>query len=179
MPPETPFPQNLKIYNILLALAALIICASGFAATTNERAINEHQFYLLQNYKLIYAEEIFDYCVNRFGALSPGLGSCLRKNESLKQNILSDALEQLGRQSLAQSIYDECLDYYPMEAVKPVGECVYTRLYLRRELNDDSEERRVYRKCNLKWRNHGYNAVDNCATSEVTFYRRWGKYNDE
>jgi hypothetical protein len=103
----------------------------------------------------------------------------MRRNDDIKQRVLTDAIEQLGRQSLAQSVYDECLDYYPMDGVKPIGECMYTRLFLRRELNDDSEERRVYQKCNLKWREQGYDAVDTCARSEVTYYRRWGRFNEE
>ena len=179
MTPETQFSQNLKTHNILVALAALIMSVSGSAATTDEQAFYKHQYYLLKQYKLIYAEEIFDFCVEKFGSVESKLGRCLRKNDKLKQRILNDAHEQLGRQSLAQSNYDECLDYHPMEGVRPIGECVYTKLYLHRELNDDSEERRVYQKCNLKWREHGYNAVDTCARGEVTYYRRWGKYNDE
>lgn len=179
MIPDTKFSRNLKTHNVSIALAALIMSLSVFAATTDEQALYEHRYYLLQTYKLKYTEEIFDFCVEKYGPFEPGLGSCMRKNDKLKQRILTDAREQLGSQSLAQNIYDDCLDYHPMAGVKPVGECANTKLYLKRELNDDSEERRVYRKCNLKWREHGYDAVDTCARSEVIFYRRWGKYNDE
>jgi len=176
---DTKFSRNLETHNVLVALAALIISVPCFANTANEQALYEHQYYMLRNYKLLYPEEIFDFCVDKFGPYGAGLGSCMRKNEDLKQRILTDAQEQLGNQSLAQGIYDECLEYYPMDGVKPIGECTYTRLYLQRELDDDSEERRVYRKCNLKWREHGYNAIDTCTRSEVNYYRRWGRYNDE
>lgn len=184
MIPEAQFSQNLKTHNVLVALAALIMSVSGSAATTDEQALYIHQYILLEHYKLIYTEEIFDFCIEKSGTprrlvMASKLGSCLRKNNKLKQRILNNAHEQLGRQSLAQSIYDECLDYHPMVGVRPIGKCVYTKLYLHRELNDDSEERRVYQKCNLKWRKHGYGAVDTCAKSEVNYYRRWGKYNDE
>jgi len=179
MTPAVKFSQHPKTRNVLVALAALIVCATGSAATTNEQALYDHQYTMLRNYKLLYPEEIFDYCVDRYGPFGAGLGGCMRRNDDIKQRVLTDAREQLGKQSLAQSIYAECLDYYPMVGVKPIGECAYTRLYLRRELNDDPEERRVYQKCNLKWRDHGYDAVDTCARSEVIYYRRWGRYNDE
>jgi len=179
MTPDTKFIRNLKIHNVLIALAALMMSVSGAAATRGEQALHDHQFYLLQNYKLKYTDEIFQYCVGEYGPFGPALGSCMSKNDRLRRRVLNEAREQLGKQSLAQNVYDECLDYYPMEGVKPVGECAYTRLYLQRELNDDSEERRVYRKCNLKWRDQGYGAVDTCARSEVIYYQRWGRYNDE
>jgi len=179
MTPGTQIFQNLKAHSVLLALAMSIVSVPGSAATTEEQALRDHQYYLLRNYKLIYPEEIFDYCLDEFGPWTPGLGGCLSKNDKLKRRILNDARDQLGIQSLAHSIYDECLDFYPLEGVKPVGECVYTRLYLRRELDDDTEEKRIYQKCNLKWRPHGYDAVDTCARSEVNFYKRWGKFDDE
>ena len=179
MTPEAQFSQNLKTHNVLFVLAALIMSVSGSAATTDEQDFYKHQYYLLRHYDLIYTKEIFDFCVNKKGSVGSKLKRCLRENDKLKRRILNDAREQLGRQSLAQSDYDECLDYHPMEGVRPIGECVYTKLYLHRELNDDFEERRVYQKCNLKWREHGYNAVDTCARGEVTYYRRWGKYDDE
>jgi len=179
MTPETQFSQNSKISNVLVAITALTICISSNAATTNEQNLIEHEFYLLQHYKLICTEEIFDFCVEKHGTRGSKVGSCMARHNKLKNKILNDAHDQLGRRSLAQSIYDECLEYHPMKGVRPIGKCVYTRLYLHRELNDDSEERRVYQKCNLKWRKHGYAAVDTCARSEVNYYRRWGKYNDE
>jgi hypothetical protein len=179
MTPGTKFSQYLQTHNVLAPLAALVMSVSVCAATPSEQALYDFQYSMLRNYKLIYTEEIFDFCVDQYGPFGAGLGGCMRRNDDIKQRVLTDAIEQLGRQSLAQSVYDECLDYYPMDGVKPIGECMYTRLFLRRELNDDSEERRVYQKCNLKWREQGYDAVDTCARSEVTYYRRWGRFNEE
>jgi len=188
MDPATRFFRHSKAQNVLLAVALLGASVPGFAATPSvpgfattpeERAFQQRQYYLLRQYKLTYDEEIFDYCVDKFGPLAVSLGGCLRENDRLKRRILDDARDQLGKQSLAQGFYDECLQYYPTDGVKPVGECVDTRLYLHRELDDVTEERRVYHKCDWKWHQHGYDSVATCARSEVTFYRRWGRFNEE
>ena len=104
---------------------------------------------------------------------------CMASQKKLKNRILKDAKSALGRRSLAQAMYDECVDYYPMDGVKRVGERVTTKLYLRSKLTDDSGEKKVYQKCDSKWRKHGYRAIHNCASSEVTYYRQWGKYRAE
>ena len=177
--PWVSFARELGPRTVLLALAACIFSVPGFATTTSDQALWDHQYNLLRQYKLTYAEEIFDYCLDEFGPWSSGLGSCLSKNDELKRRVLKDAREQLGEHSLALGIYDQCLDRHPMVGVKPVGLCVDTRLYLRDKLDDDFEERRIYLKCDQKWRKHGYSAIDNCARREVGYFRRWKKYREE
>ena len=126
-------------------------------------------------YILEYTEEIFEYCVEKYGAESSSAGDCMAAQKNLKNKILKDAKRAVGRRSLAQAMYDDCVDYYPMDGVKRIGECVTTKLYLR-QLKDDSGENKIYEKCDSKWRSHGYRAVHNCAISEVTYFKRWDKY---
>ena len=129
-------------------------------------------------YILEYTEEIFEYCVEKYGTESSSAGDCMAAQKNLKKKILKDAKRAVGRRSLAQAMYDDCVDYYPMDGVGRIGECVKTKLYLR-QLKDDSGENKIYDKCDSKWRSHGYRAVHNCATGEVIFFERWHKYKED
>ena len=151
------------------------------------------QYYnnLLNHYKLIYTKEIFDYCIDKNGikvsyldigtrllAIGSRLGSCMRKQDKLKNRILNYAQDQLGRRSLAQAIYDDCIDYHPMNGVARISKCVRTRLALDSKLKDDTIETIIYQKCDFKWRKHGSGAIDNCSISEANYYRRYGQLRD-
>ncbi len=178
MTPETQFSPNPKSLYVFVAMAFLMICVSGNAATTYPQTLNEHEFNLLQHYKFIYTEEVFDYCVNKHGLKGATFRSCLIRNDKLKQGILKDAQEQLGSQSLAQSIYDECSDYHPKSGVARISKCVKTRLVLDSKLGDDTIEKKIYQKCDFKWRKHGSGAIDNCSRIESSYYRDKGVLRD-
>lgn len=178
MTSETQFSRNPNMLFVLVAISVLMICVSSKAATTYEQTLNEHEFYLLQHYKLIYTEEIFDYCIKKYGLKGPTLRRCLMQNDNLKQEILNDALEQLRSQSLAQSIYDQCFDYHPMEGVGRISQCVRTRLLLDSRVGDDAVEKEIYKTCDLKWRKHGALAIDNCSRSESSYYLDKGVLRD-
>jgi len=98
----------------------------------------------------------------------------VRQNK-LRDSIIKNANHQLGKPSLAQEIYDECVDYYPTNSVARIGKCVQTRLVLARKLQDDSIEKQIYLKCDLKWRKHGPGAVDNCSRALANRYRDNGQ----
>ncbi len=102
----------------------------------------------------------------------------MSKQNKLKNNILEYAHDQLGRRSLAQGIYDECLDYYPTSGVKRISKCVKTRLVLRSKLGDETVEKKIYQKCDYKWRKHGLSAIDNCSRMEANYYRDKGTLRD-
>ena len=156
----------------------LMLSTVLYAAETGQQTNYEHDYYLLQNYKLIYTDEIFEFCVDKYGTIGHKMRSCMIRNDKLKKNILSDALEQLGRQSLAQSIYDDCVDYYPMNGVARISECVKTRLDLGGKLKDDTIEKIIYQKCDFKWRKFGFRAIDNCSSAEARYYRDKGLLKD-
>ena len=168
--PVKHFSRNPEIRKLLFAMAVIIICTPGDAATE----FTEHEFYLLQHYKLVYPEEIFDFCVQDYGLKGSRLRSCLIRNDKLKQSILNVAQDQLGRRSLAQKIYDECLDYHPNQGVGRIVKCVETRLILASRLKDDTIEEKIYERCDFKWRKHGALAIDNCARTESNYYRDKG-----
>ena len=162
---------------------AVLLCSSMlttalYAAKIGEQPMLEHDFYLLQHYKLIYTEEIFDYCVKEYGTAGSRLGNCMRGQDKLKNWILEYAQDQLGRRSLAQDIYDDCIDYHPNNGVKRISECVKTRLLLDSRLKDDIVENKIYQKCDFKWRKHGSSAIDNCSRAESTYYREKGQLQD-
>jgi hypothetical protein len=144
------------------------------------------QYYndLLKHYKLIYTEEIFDYCIEKYGtigsnlAIGSRLGSCMKKQDKLRNRILNYAQDQLGRRSLAQGIYDDCIDYYPMNGVARISKCVKTRLALDSKLKDDTIEKIIYQNCDFRWRKHGSGAIHNCSTSEANYYHDKGQLRD-
>ena len=154
------------------------------ALTPEEVQIYEQQYYELQYFKLKYPEEIFNYCVNEHGTIdkyvptNPALGGCMVRQKKLRDRIIDNAIDQLGRSSLAQEIYDECVDYYPKNSVARIGGCVRTRLVLREKLQKESIEKEIYLNCDLKWRKHGSGAVDNCARSNANYYREKGQLRD-
>ena len=166
---------------LLVSVSVSVHSTVANALTPEELQIYERQYYQLQYYKLKYPKEIFNYCVDRYGTidkyetLSPALGGCMVRQKKLKDSIIDDAIHQLGGPSLAQEIYDECVDYYPTNSVARIGECVQTRLVLRRKLKADSVEKEIYLKCDLKWRKHGAGAVDNCSRAQANFYRDNGQ----
>jgi len=177
MLPEKHFSPNPAALYVLVSLVLLMICVPG-KAWIYPQTLNEHEFYLLQYYKEIYSEEIFDYCIDRHGVKGPTLRRCLIRNDKLKQQILKLAQEQLGQQSLAQSIYDECLDYYPMEGVGRIDRCVNTRLELARKLEDEIIQKEIYKRCDSKWRKHGADAIDTCSRVGSTYFREKGVLRD-
>jgi len=138
----------------------------------------KHQYYLLKRYKLIYTQEIYHFCVYKNRLVGSKLKRCLRENDKLKRRILNDAREQLGTQSLAQNIYDDCVDYYPLNGVGRIRKCVRTRLVLDDKLKDITIEEIIYQKCDFKWRKHGSGAIDNCSRAEANYYRDQGQLKD-
>lgn len=149
-----------------------------YAAKTDERINWENQYYLLKSYKLTYTEEIFDYCVEKNGTIASAAGGCMIRQNKIKNRILDYAYDQLGSRSLAQSVYDDCTDYHPKNGVRRISECVKTRLMLDKKLGDDIIEKRIYQKCDLKWRKHGSSAINNCSITEATHYRDKGQLRD-
>jgi len=171
----------MRIFLPVLLLSTTVYFTAAAALTPEELQIYERQYYELQYYKLKYPEEIFNYCVNeygtidKYGAAGPALGGCMVRQKKLRDSIIADAIRRLGSPSLAQEIYDECVDYYPKNSVARIGGCVRTRLVLRRKLQDDSVEKEIYLKCDLKWRKHGSGAVENCARAQANYYRDNGQ----
>ncbi|MDJ0779596.1 MAG: hypothetical protein QNJ85_17135 [Gammaproteobacteria bacterium] len=143
-----------------------------------ERNRAKHEYYTLKHLKLVYSPEVFDYCVDRHRVVGRPLRSCMMKQEKIRTGILDRALRELGRKSLARSLYDDCLDYYPGESISRVGDCVDTRLILRERLNHDDAEVEIFALCDKKWRKHGASAIRNCAISAAGYYRDTGKIVD-
>ena len=166
---------------IFISVASLLITTlsvGGGAAASQEFEILKHDYYLLEHYRLTYSPDIFDYCVKKHGSVAGLAGSCMEKQDRHKKRVLKKALEQLGRHSLAQAVYDDCLDYYPYNSAWRVSKCVYTRLDLNLRLEDETVEKTIYHLCDEKWRKHGYRSVDNCSTSEARYFLRTGDYRD-
>ena len=174
----------MKIFLSVLLSSASLYFEVANALTPEEVQIYEQQYYQLQYYKLKYPEEIFNYCVDKYGtidkyeATSPALGGCMIRQKKSRDNIIDDAIHQLGSPSLAQKIYDDCVGYYPKNGVTRIGECVETRIVLRSKLQKVSIEKEIYLKCDLKWRKHGSGAVDNCARAQANYYRENGQLSD-
>jgi len=171
----------MRVFLSVLLLSTTVYFTVADALTPEELELYERQYYELQYYKLKYPEEIFNYCVNKYGTIdkyetaSPALGGCMVRQKKLKDSIIDNAIHELGKQSLAREIYDECVDYYPANSVARIGGCVRTRLVLRRKLQADSVEKKIYLKCDLKWRKHGSGAVDNCSRAQANYYRDNGQ----
>jgi hypothetical protein len=89
MTPGTKFSQSLKTNDVLVALTALFMSVSVCAATPNEQALYDYQYSMLRNYKLICTEEIFDYCVDKFGpfgAIARRVGRYLERQGLLERD---------------------------------------------------------------------------------------------
>lgn len=175
---EIIFSQNPGIRIFSVAVAALMVCVSGNAATTHEQTDDERQRQQIRYYRTIYDREIFHYCVKRYRYKESRLASCLKRHGKLKQKILSNALRRFASQSLAQRIYDECYYHHPHEGVGRIGQCVNTRLALRDELEDEGIEQEIYKNCVVKWRKHGAMAIDNCSLSGASYYQDKGVLRD-
>jgi hypothetical protein len=168
----------MSVLKFAITLYFLMLSTALDAANTDQQTNYENDYYLLQHYQLIYTKEIFEFCVDRHGTTGHNMRSCMIRNDKLKMDILSDALDQLGRNSLAQSIYDDCVDYHPMNGVARISECVETRLVLDDKLKDGAIEKVIYQKCDYKWRKHGFKAIDACSRSEARYYRKKGLLRD-
>jgi len=110
-----------------------------------------------------------------FPRVAGTLSDCMKKQDKLKNKILSKAKSKLGRLSEAERIYGECVDYHPDNGVSDIGKCVETRMVLVSKLGDNVVEKKIYRKCYLKWVKHGLRAIDNCSRKEANYYRIKGK----
>ena len=139
---------------------------------------SEGYFERLDYYDSLYSDEIFGFCKKHFLLKIRKMGSCLRKQQKLKDAIITNAQDKLGSRSLADSVYNECLDYHPRQGVVRVGSCVETRLMLHEKVEDDSIERVIYRKCEKKWRRNNASAIDTCCAHEGRYYRDNGKLRD-
>jgi len=168
----------MMVLKLAILLCFSMLTTALYATKTDQRINFESQYYLLKSYKLTYTEEIFDYCVEKNGTIASAAGSCMRRQNKIKTGILNYAHDQLGRRSLAQGIYDDCTDYHPKNGVKRIRKCVKTRLMLDRKLEDDIIEKKIYQKCDFKWRKHGSSAINNCSVTEANYYREKGQLRD-
>ena len=168
----------MRLLIVAVCLFLSMLTTDLYAAKTDERINLENQYYLLRSYRLMYTDEIFDYCVEKNGAIATAAGACMIKQEKIKNRILDYAHDQLGRRSLAQDIYDDCTDYHPESGVRRIGRCVNTRLMLEEKLQNDFIEKMIYQKCDAKWRKHGSGAINNCATIQAKYYLDKGLLRD-
>lgn len=186
--------------NFVVLLFFVVLSAALYAAETEERTSYEYEEYylnefnLLQHYKLLYPDEerIFNYCVEKhkkepgsyrpapFGGYAIGsrVGSCVKKQIKLKNQIIDSAQDQLGGRTQAQAMYDECYEYYSRSGAATIGRCVKTRLVLDSMLEDDIVENKIYRNCDLIWRKHGHSAIDNCSRNNAYYYLQKGRFRD-
>ncbi len=187
----------MTVLNFVVLLFCMVLSAALYAAETEDRTNYEYylnEFNLLHHYKLMYPDEerIFDYCVEKykkepgsyesapFGGYAIGtrVGTCMEKQIKLKNQIIDSARDQLGGRIQAQAMYDECSEYYSKSGAATVGRCVKTRLVLDSMLEDDIVENKIYRNCDLVWRKHGHNAIDNCSRNDAYYYLRKGHLRD-
>ena len=168
----------MRIFILIALLSTAPLSGVRGATAIQDLEILEHDYYLLEHYRLSYSPDIFDYCVSKHGTVARAAGSCMAKQDRQKKRALKKALEQLGRHSLAQAVYDYCLDYYPVNSAVRVSKCVYTRLDLNLKLEDETVEKEIYHLCDVKWRDHGYGSVDNCSTAEARYFQRTGEHRD-
>lgn len=166
----------MRIFILAVLVAIAPVSAASGANSTRDLRVLEHDYYLMESYRMRYSPDIFDYCVGKHGTVARAAGSCMLKQDREKKRVLKKALEQLGRHSLAQAVYDDCLDYYPVNSAVRVSKCVYTRLDLDLKLDDDVAEQKIYQFCDAKWRDHGYRSIDNCSTTQARYYLRTGEY---
>lgn len=132
----------------------------------------------LDYYSSIYPGEIYRFCYLRFSRDIRRIRSCLRKQQKARDAIFVNAQRQLGKQSRARAVYDECLGYHPDNGIVRVGACVETRLMLHDRVGDDATERIIYRKCELKWRHSLASTIDSCCAHEGRYYRENGRLRD-
>ena len=164
----------LKSVNGKLALAVVMSLLSfpGAALTDLEEAE------MLMHLKQVYSSEIFDYCLEEHNANGYLVAGCTERQQARKERLFRNAQSQLGRRSLVQSIYDDCVDYYPDRGVARIGSCVDARLLLRDKLDNEPVEREIYERCDKKWRKHGSRAITTCSIHAANYYRREGRLRD-
>ncbi len=155
----------------------------GAAASDAKEFIRQYDDYdqklrRLETYEKLYSREIFEFCINLHGLVSDKLRSCMRTQGNLKTEMLAMAQRQLGERRLAESVYDNCLAYYPGTGVVKAVVCVETRLMLNAKIGDAPVEKAIYQKCDSKWRRHGSRAVNNCCLHEGNYYLRYGELRD-
>ena len=138
----------------------------------------KRHYYLIQQLKLMYSEEVFDYCVGEHRSNPDRLQACMLRQDRIKIAVLEQAQAQLGRRSLAEALYFDCLDFYFGQSIGRTADCVRTRLTLRERLNQVEAETEIYRRCHSKWRKHGARAVNNCAIHAANYYRDKGEFRD-
>ena len=126
----------------------------------------------------MYSQEVFDYCLKKHGVDPPQLQGCMLRQEGFRTDILERAHKQLGRRSLAEMLYYDCLDFYRGAPISKTVKCVETRLILRKRLNQPDAEAEIYRRCEVKWRKHSIRAVRNCSVSAASYFEDTGKYRD-
>ena len=168
----------MRLLNVAVFLILSMLTTVLYAAKNDERINRESQYYLLKSYRLIYTEEIFDYCVKKNGTIAAAAGACMRRQDNIKNDILDYAHDQLGKRSLAQGIYDDCTDYYPESGASRISKCVKTRLMLEKKLQNDFIEKMIYQKCDSRWRKHSSGAINNCSTMQAKHYLEKGRLRD-
>lgn len=136
------------------------------------------QWKRLQYYKEHYSPEVFKFCDELHGGRVSRIGSCVNQQQGIKSRIIRNARVQLGSQSLAVVLYNDCLDYYPLYGVARIGRCVETRLELRDRVKNEAIETQIYQKCEDKWRKHGFRAIHNCCMHEGRYFRERGELRD-
>ena len=151
----------------------LITVLASERNNTSETA--QDKYNRLKHLKLLYADEIFDYCVDELGSFHSGLASCMARQKRLQDKIFDRALDLLGRQSLAQSVYADCLDLHPASSMRLIGKCVDIRLELRQRLDHPKIEKQIYASCQQLWRKHSIGAVRNCSLSDASYYLSHGE----
>ena len=138
----------------------------------------ERRYYILQRLNLAHSQEVFDYCVGRYGSDSRHLAGCMQRQEKIRKNILDQAQNELGLRSRAEKLYFECRDYYPDQGSGRIGDCVEARLILHERLGLDVVEAEIYRRCDAKWRKHSAGAVKNCVIHSANDYLQRGEIRD-
>ena len=169
----------LRTLQILCLFAALLMAPAADAATTSKRNIKFPDYQLLKAYRLKYSYEIYSYCIDRLGSHSAALGSCMLKQSKIKARLFADAQHKLGQRSIVQSIYNDCLNYYPAYGVGRIARCVHSRISMREILQDDRVEQEIYRRCDSKWRKHGFRAIDTCSLHRTKYFRDRGRFYEE
>jgi hypothetical protein len=172
-----------RIRYLLIAMIGATVYLSANATTTQVKRDRDQDYYDQIDrkwgyYRQRYSNEIFIYCIYRGDVLSIKVRRCMKAHEKLKNSILGEAQLQLGKRTLAQSVYNGCVDYYPKNGVARISACVRTWLMLRSKLEDESVEKIIYQKCDSKWRKHGFRAVHNCSLHEGSYYLENGQLRD-
>ncbi len=169
------------VVTLFIVGLSTVVCAAETGDRTNDEYYEHYlnELRILHHYKLLYPDEarIFDYCVEQYRkeygpftyphhrgyGIGSRVGTCMKKQIKLKNRVIDNAQDQLGGRTQAEAMYDECSEYYSRSGAATIGRCVKTRLILDSMLQDDDVEDKIYRNCDIVWRKHGHNAVDNCS----------------